>query len=189
MQMQSLFTTLLLATSAIAAPTFSIIPRAGEQSCMAKGSKVNSWNVHDFTFEASHTFTSPEKSVYSSKASFELENKALSYKAKCSARSQSKDFFTGDVTYNCKGSVEGDSASFRFDHNSGVLAIEQSWSCAKEGGRYEAKGNTTLHLTCKDSAYKNPNYKAGKSGLYSHHLISCEPVTIKAPVTEMSAVL
>ncbi|KAF7539596.1 hypothetical protein G7Z17_g12394 [Cylindrodendrum hubeiense] len=188
MQITALFTTLLLASGAIAAPAISIVSRAKTtESCMARGGKVNSWKVHDFTYEASHTYTSPKKSVYSSTATFTLENSALSYKAKCKATSQSKDSFDGK-TYTCK-SESGDSASFTFNHKTRVLAIDQSWSCAAEGGRYEAKGSKALELSCDDSTYKNPNYTEGKSGLYSHHLISCKPLTVKVPVTEMSAVL
>lgn len=187
MQITTLFTTLLLATGAVAAPALSIVSRKTE-SCMARGAKVSSWNVHDFTYEASHTYTSPKKSVYSSKASFTLENSALSYKATCKGTSQSKDFLNGSVSYNCK-SETGDSASFTFDHKTGVLAIDQSWSCVAEGGRFEAKGSKTLKLACKDSTYKNPKYTEGKSGLYSHRLTSCEPITTKVPITEMSAVL
>ncbi|KAH8684073.1 hypothetical protein BGZ61DRAFT_455607 [Ilyonectria robusta] len=168
--MQFSFITLLLAaSSAIAAPTAPLVSRS--DSCMAKGAKVSSWTVHDFDLDYSTTKAGAKTNRGT--VSFSLENKALSYRAKCKATSTGKNFFVGGVTYKCQSGSSRDSASFRFDHKSGTLAINQAWACASEGGRYEASGKTKLNLSCQ-----------GTNGR-----VSCDKKTVKAPITQKSAVL
>ncbi|KAH7121444.1 hypothetical protein EDB81DRAFT_229360 [Dactylonectria macrodidyma] len=166
----SLVALLLAASSALAAPTYSLVSRS--ESCMAKGAKVSSWTVHDFDLNYSLTKAGAAKDKGT--VSFTLENKALAYRAKCKATSTGKNLFVGGVTYQCTGEADGDSASFRFSRkNGGTLAINQAWRCASEGGRYEASGKVKVNLSCE-----------GSNGE-----ISCDKKTFKAPVTQMSAVL
>ncbi|KAF7551884.1 hypothetical protein G7Z17_g4732 [Cylindrodendrum hubeiense] len=169
--MQFSFVALLLAaSSAIAAPTFSLVSRS--DSCMAKGAKVSSWSIHDFNLDYSTTRAGGKSDKGT--VSFTVANKALSYKAKCKATSTGKNFFVGGVTYQCTGEKSGDSTSFRFDHtNGGRLVISQSWSCASEGGRYEASGRTVINADCE-----------GTNGQ-----VSCSKKTFSVPVIQMSAVL
>ncbi|KAH7163470.1 hypothetical protein B0J13DRAFT_37461 [Dactylonectria estremocensis] len=177
MQIQALLTTLLLATGAVAAPA---------ESCMTKGSKVSSWKVYDFTYEAAHAYSSPTKSTYWSKATFSLENPVLSYKAKCKGSSKSKDYLNGKATYTCT-SKNGDEATFTYNHKTGKLAIDQGWSCVAEGGSFMAKGSKTLKLSCEDSVYKTQD--KGKSTKTSHRVTTCKPLTVKVPITDISAIL
>ncbi|KAH7171390.1 hypothetical protein EDB81DRAFT_623168, partial [Dactylonectria macrodidyma] len=159
---------------------------APAESCMSKGTKATSWKVHDFTYEAAHAYSSPTKSTYWSKATFSLENPVLSYKAKCKATSRSKDYLNGKATYTCT-SKTGDEATFTFDRKSGKLAINQTWSCAAEGGYFTAKGSKALKLDCEDSVYKTQD--KGKSTKTSHRVTTCKPLTVKVPITDLSAVL
>lgn len=187
--MQFFTTLLVLATSAMALPTVSLTSRAESESCMARGTKVTEWTVNDFDFHATITKTTPKKQTASGSVSFLLENKVLNYKAKCTATSDKpNNFFYGSTDYNCDVPLKGDAASFTFDRKSGKLSIVQSWSCLKEGGRFEAKGNTNVKLECKEKNWKNPNYNSG-SKTYSNKKITCEKTTFKAPILEISAVL
>ncbi|KAF4459865.1 hypothetical protein FALBO_13376 [Fusarium albosuccineum] len=182
-------TTLLLATSAMALPTVTLTSRADSQSCMAKGAKVTEWTVHDFEFEATYTKSSPKKQTSTGTVSFTIENPVLNYKAKCHATSKKGDvFFTGSTDYDCDVPLKGDAASFTYDRKSGKVGIVQSWSCLKEGGRFEAKGNTKVKLDCKEANWKNPNYKDGAK-VYSNRRVTCTKKSFKTPILEMSAVL
>jgi len=53
--MLSLLTTLLLAGSALAAPTAN----ANTNKCTSRSTKVKEWTVHDFDFHSSEVFTTP----------------------------------------------------------------------------------------------------------------------------------
>ncbi|KAM5354273.1 hypothetical protein ACJ41O_000923 [Fusarium nematophilum] len=182
-------TTLLLAASAMALPTITLESRTGKDTCMARGSKVTQWTVHDFSYGATYTHSSPTKQTGQGRVSFTLENPVLNYKAKCSAKSDKlNNFFFGNTDYDCDVPLEYDSASFTFDKKSGKLAIKQSWSCVQEGGRFEAKGSKKVKLECKETNWKNPDYKKGDK-VYSNKRVTCKKVTFKAPVLEMSAVL
>lgn len=182
-------TALLLAGTAVAAPTFTLMPRADSDSCMARGATVTEWIVGDFNYRASYTHNTPETQSSLGRLTFTLENKVLDYKAKCSAVSdEAEDFFYGSTDYDCEVPLPGDSATFSFDRASGKLGLFQSWRCLKEGGRYTAKGDSEVELDCKESEWKNPDYKKGDK-LYSHRKVTCKNVTFKASITEITAVL
>lgn len=181
-------TTLLLATSSLAAPTLSLLPRA-KLSCMKLGATATEWTVGDFNYRASYTHNTPQEESPLGRLSFTLENKVLEYKAQCSAVSdQADDFFYGSTDYDCDVPLEGDSASFSFDHAQGQLNISQSWRCVKEGGRYMAKGGSHVDLECDEAEWQNPDWKKGDK-LYSHRSVTCEKQTFKVAISEIAAVL
>ncbi|KAF4981268.1 hypothetical protein FZEAL_2894 [Fusarium zealandicum] len=182
-------TTLLLATSAMALPLVTLSSRTDSESCIAKGSEVTEWTIHDFDFHASFTKDSSKKQKAAGSVSFTLENPALSYKAKCHAKSDHADnFFYGNTDYDCDVPVKGEAASFTYHRKSGKLAITQSWSCRKEGGRFEAKGETKVKLDCNKSSWKHSDYKTDEK-VTSQRKLTCEKKTFKAPITEISSVL
>ncbi|KAH6889264.1 hypothetical protein B0T10DRAFT_459924 [Thelonectria olida] len=171
------FATLLLATAAIAAPTSpnsNIIRETS--SCMSKSMKASSWVAKDFTFKYVVTESDGAKS-YDSKAAFTLKNDALSYTAKCTGKSHSKNFFDGKLTYECNsGDDTSDKATFSYDYKSGKLVVGQVWSCPKEGARFTANGDTAISLTCKETDSSNKK------------TVECTPKTITVPIKSISAV-
>lgn len=187
--MQSIFTTLLLAGSALALPTITLSARDDDTSCMARGAKVTEWQVHDFDYHASYIFSTPSHQISQGYVNFTLENPAVDYRPVCSASSgQLSDFFYGTMTYQCDVPINGDSASFTFSRPSGELKLEQTWQCAEEGGRFQAKGGVTLELNCEDTGTQvNPDWEMGQT--YSTRTITCDLVTAPAQITEISAVL
>ncbi|KAF7562141.1 hypothetical protein G7046_g1983 [Stylonectria norvegica] len=186
--MQGLFASLLLAGSAIALPTLSISSRSDEPSCMAKGAKATHWNVEKFDYHASYIFSTPSHQIASGSVNFTLVNPVNNYKSTCTADStQLDDFFYGNFEYHCDVPVPSDSASFTFSRPSGELKINQTWACPEEGGRFEAKGGATLKLDCKEYKWENPHWKDGQ--LFSQRIVTCKPATVKAEITEISAVL
>lgn len=185
--MQSLISTLLVAGSALALalPTST---NSTNQTCMSKGEKVSAWTVENFDFHASYIFTTPAHQNSWGNVNFVLINPALDYKAVCRASSdQLYDFFYDFSNWDCDVPVDGDTASFSFNRPNGALAINQTWNCLAEGGRFYAHGSTTLDLKCDESTWQNPDWKQGET--YSTRNIQCKDVTVQAPVTEMSAVL
>ncbi|KAH8168577.1 alternaria alternata allergen 1 domain-containing protein [Sarocladium implicatum] len=187
--MLSFVTTLLLAGSALAAP--SPEPSYGKQpSCMAAGQKVSSWKVENFDYHASYIFTTPAHQNSWGYANFTLSNPALPYKPVCSAQSsQLSEFFYGDFVYDCKvpEKYAGDEATFTFSRPSGQLNINQTWACPEEGGRFWTEGGVKLKLDCADKTWKNTDWKIGQT--YSRRTVTCKKVTVKAPIEKISAVL
>lgn len=173
-QNMKLFTTLLLATAATAAPTLnSNFPRAS--SCMNKSIKVAGFVVKDFRFKSIVAETANGKS-YDSKVTFTLENEALDSTATCKGKSHSKNFFDGRLTYECNSS-DGmvDKSLFTYNRKSGKITIAQSWDCPQDGATFSAGGDATFNLACEetDVLYKK--------------ITKCTPKTISVPVTLLSA--
>ncbi|KAK2670967.1 Alternaria alternata allergen 1 [Fusarium oxysporum f. sp. vasinfectum] len=169
------FTLLCLATSALALPQ-TLTKR---ETCMDKGSKVTEWTVKDFKYEAVYTQNTPTKQTNSATVTFTLQNRGTQRRASSLV----------NTDYNCDVPFEGDSASFKYNRKSGVIAIFQHWSCVKEGGWYEAKGNTTFTPKCTEKTWKNAHYKAGGDKAYSNRRVTCQQKQLKVPVLEMQAVL
>ncbi|RDA83660.1 hypothetical protein CP532_4655 [Ophiocordyceps camponoti-leonardi (nom. inval.)] len=183
--MRSLLATLLLTGSALAAPT----DQHKSPSCTSKSSSMREWTVTGFEYHASYTFSTPAHQIAGGSVNFTLSSPVLSYSVSCPASSsQLQDFFYGTQVYKCQAPAVagGDEATFTFSRPSGELKINQTWSCPSEGSRFEARGGVTLNLTCADTKWQNPDWKMGQ--IYSTHNIDCQPVTVKAPVTEMSGV-
>lgn len=186
----SVFTTALLAGSAFALP--STKAAAAAPTCMEKGGSVKEWTVHDFSYHASITFTTPAHQIAKGNLKFTLSNPVLPYKVDCAAESLSYNgaFFAGN-TYDCvvpKKYADGDEVSFSYDSESGKLAINQTWSCRKEGGRFMAEGGKKIKLDCDyKTTYQNKHWKVGED--YSRSETTCKKVTTKVPVKTISAVL
>ncbi|WZH47966.1 uncharacterized protein QYS62_009130 [Fusarium acuminatum] len=182
-------TLLLMATSVMALPQ-GLDTRAKQATCMSGSSKVSDWTVKDFKYEAVYTHNTPKKETNSATVTFTLENRGVGYKGKCSAKSTAakKDFFDGKTDYKCEVASAADSATFRYNRKSGVISVLQHWGCVKEGGWYEAKGNTTFTPQCSEKNWKNTHYKEGVNN-YSSRRVTCEKKDLKVPVLELQAVL
>ncbi|KAF4584161.1 SSCRP protein [Ophiocordyceps camponoti-floridani] len=185
--MRNLLAALLLAGSALSAP--AEIPTAKKQSCTSNSSKVREWTVSDFDFHASYIFSTPAHQNSWGYVNFTLINPIFSWKLNCAASSnQLEDFFYGTVPYKCNAPGNIEEASFSFSRPSGELLINQTWSCPYEGSRFEARGGVKLDLKCRETRWDNPSWKSPSDGFASTRTISCDHVTVKAPVKEMSGV-
>ncbi|KAL2214064.1 hypothetical protein CC79DRAFT_1316786 [Sarocladium strictum] len=189
--LSNIMTLALMATSAFALPSSDY--SSSKPTCMDAGTKVTSWTVENFDYHADYTSLSPGKlTSVKSYVNFDLVNPVLSYKAKCSAVSESQpEPFASKTSYKCKidnKKYPGDSASFKFNLKTGKLDIKQHWNCAKEGGWIEADGFVTVkNPKCTDLTTTNNLWKRGS--LYSTREVRCPKIKVKAPVKNISAVL
>lgn len=189
--MQSILSTILLASSALALPA-SQIPRmtlAEQQTCTQTSSRVTEWTVQNFDYHASYTFSTPAHQIASGFVNFTLANKGVAYSPVCSAMStQLEDFFYGTMIYDCEiPNNSSDKATFTFNRPTGEVQINQTWSCGEEGSTFFAEGGTKLDLECKEKEWENPNWQPGQT--YSNRVVDCTPVTVKAPIETISAIL
>ncbi|KND89594.1 hypothetical protein TOPH_05600 [Tolypocladium ophioglossoides CBS 100239] len=182
----NILTTLLVAGAALAAPT----PAAqGTNTCTSKSTKVKEWTVGDFDFHSSYLFTTPAHQNSWGYVNFTLVNPAVDYKVQCTAASnQLQDFYYGNLDYKCDVPVPSDKATFTFARPANELLINQTWNCAGEGSRFEARGGVRLNLTCSDTFWQNPDWKQGQGQFYSTRFVDCQHVTVQVPVKEMSGV-
>lgn len=181
--MLGFLTPLLLAASALAAPT------ARDESCVDRSQQVTKWKVIKFDFHSSYIFTTPAHQNSWGYVNFTLENPAVDYKPVCSAQSSRlNDFFYGDELYDCElpEGASGGVAQFTYARPSGVLHLNQSWSCADEGAWFQAKGGVDLDLNCHETEWQNPDWKQGE--MYSTRNIDCNYVDAEAPIEEISGV-
>lgn len=189
--LSNIMTIALMAASAFALPSSSTYG-SSKPTCMEVGTKVKSWTVENFDYHSTYMSLAPgQLTAVKSFVNFDLVNPALPYKAKCSALSESQpEPFADKKSYKCKidKKYAGDAASFKFNLATGKLEIKQSWSCTKEGGRFEADGFVTVkNPQCTDLTTTNNLWKKGQ--LYSTREVVCPKIKVKAPVKNLSAVL
>ena len=122
---------------AIAAPV-GLQTRDSNPGCQASSFGNFAWQVENFDYHASYIFTTPAHQNSWGYVNFNLTNPALEYKAVCSATSnQLSDFFYGTMAYNCTvpdGSTT--KTTFDFSRPSGVLNVNQTWTCSDEDPQY-----------------------------------------------------
>ncbi|KAI1378430.1 hypothetical protein F4677DRAFT_443644 [Hypoxylon crocopeplum] len=166
--------------------------RDSNPGCQAASFGNFEWTVENFDYHASYTFTTPAHQNSWGYVNFNLTNPALEYQAICSATSnQLSDFFYGTMPYTCKvpdGSTT--TATFDFSRPSGVLNINQTWTCSDEDPQYpttiNAYGTANLTLACTDETWTNPNWTIGH--IYTDREVKCTPVTIPIKPYKMTAV-
>jgi hypothetical protein len=152
---------------------------------MEKGTKVSEWKLTDFVYNVQY---SSEKRTNTATVEFDLHNTALDYTASCYGKTVAKnagklnkqDLFDGKTDYTCKVPNGADSATFKYNHKKGVIAIFQHWACVQEGGWFEATGNKTSSET------KSECHSTTKKGAQSE---TCTKASITVPILEMRAVL
>jgi hypothetical protein len=187
--MRSFIASLLLASSAVALPApAASTPSPQPETCLSKSQKAGDWIVEDFDSHSSYLFTTPAHQVSTGYVNFTLANPVLDYKSSCTATSTwLSEFYYGNVVYNCDVPIEGDKASFTWNSPSKELRINQTWSCADEGARFDAEGGVKLNLDCKETYWQNPNWQQGQ--FYSTRFIECGIVTVNAPIETIRGVL
>ncbi|CAH0058509.1 unnamed protein product [Clonostachys solani] len=184
--MNVILSSLLFLGSAVAAPA-SVELSAEELSCRNASRSILSWNIIDFDFHSSYTFSTPSHQIAGGYVNFTLENAALEYKPVCAASSsQLQDFFYGNAVYDCQvpPSAPRDAASFSFNRATGEVLVNQTWVCGDGGGKFTARGGTTFNLTCSDESWQNPDWKDGE--LYSTRNVSCAKVNGTASINQIS---
>ncbi|KAJ6788804.1 hypothetical protein PWT90_02807 [Aphanocladium album] len=170
--------TALFAASAIAAPA---------TTCTSKSTKATEFDIKDFDFHASWTFTTPAHQNSWGYVNFTLANKVLDYEYQCSSASNwLSDFYYGNINYNCTDAAgqQTHEGTFSYSRPMTTLAINQTWDCP-EGSRFWAEGSAKLDLQCEESKYQNPNWTMGQ--IYSDRRITCDKLTTTVPITSLRA--
>ena len=163
--------------TALACAATALGQPGGRASCTETSRLLTNWDVFDFELR-----TEPARSNNSSggggggngtdaadataSVAFALDNRALEYRAACSARASG---FAGDVEYLCAVRTAWDRASFRYSTATGRLSIQQVWRCVEEQTGFRADGGVTLHLNC-----------TGRAGAAAP--TRCAKATVAAPV-------
>ncbi|KAI0455160.1 hypothetical protein F5B21DRAFT_473097 [Xylaria acuta] len=175
-----------------AAAPYGMSPRDSTPGCTALSFGDFSWTIEDFTYSASYHFTTPAHQVSSGAVNFNLTNPALPEKVTCTAYSTwLSDFFYGNINYNCQA-PDGSSTetSFAFSRPSGLLNVNQTWTCTDEDPQYPVTfrgyGAVNLTLDCKETNYQNPDWHMGET--YSLRTIACAPVTLPLKPHDKTAV-
>jgi hypothetical protein len=189
--MRSFIASLLFASSVIALPSPAAPkpkPPPKPETCVSKSQKAGDWIVEDFDYHANYLFSTPAHQISTGYVNFTLSNPVLDYKSSCTATSTwLSEFFYGNIVYSCDVPIEGDKATFTYDHPAKNLRINQTWACAEEGGRFDAEGGVKLKLDCKETYWQNPNWQPGQ--FYSTRLLECGHVTVNAPIETIRGVL
>ncbi|KAL7626117.1 hypothetical protein AAE478_002887 [Parahypoxylon ruwenzoriense] len=176
---------------AVAAP-LDLPARDSNPGCQDASFGNFSWTIEDFVYHADYVFTTPAHQNSWGFVDFNLTNPALEYQAVCSARSnQLSDFFYGTMAYSCvvpDGSTT--KTTFDFSRPSGVLNVNQTWTCSDTDPTYpttiNAYGTVDLNLSCTDETWINPNWTMGQ--IYSDRIVRCEPVTLPLKPYKMTAI-
>jgi hypothetical protein len=121
---------------ALAAPR-GLGSRGGYPGCTAVSFSDFAWNVEDFTYHASYTFSTPAHQISSGTVDFNITNPAFPDKVSCSAYStQLSDFFYGNFVYQCEQEGAKTKTTFDFSRPSGRLDVNQTWTCTDEDPQY-----------------------------------------------------
>lgn len=73
---------------------------------------------------------------------------------------------------------------FAFDRKSGVLRINQTWVCERDGSRFDGLGEVRLDLKCREDGWVNPAWKMGED--YSRRSVSCGRVDVPVNITYLA---
>ncbi|EFX03312.1 hypothetical protein CMQ_3241 [Grosmannia clavigera kw1407] len=125
----------------------------------------------DFEYNTIETSSTPAHQVVKGEVSFNISNPALlslQSTSGCIAQSYKfPNYFYDSDVYHC---VDPDSDSktktaFTFDSASGLLSINQSWTCpdTTETMSFIASGAVNLTLTTTPTVYSNPNWHVGET--------------------------
>lgn len=188
--MYSLITAALFATAAVAAPA------AG--TCTSRSTKVTDFQIKDFDFHASWTFTTPAHQNSWGYVNFTLarlggDDDGVPHAAyQCTAASNwLSDFYYGNINYNCTDVAGGGAGNglphrgtFSYSRPDKTLAINQTWDCP-EGSRFWAEGGAVLDLNCHETQYQNPNWTMGQ--IYSDRVITCDKLSQPVPIKSLRA--
>lgn len=174
----------LFAAAALAAPASS----PDNNACTSQSTKVTAFQIKDFDFHASWTFSTPAHQNSWGYINFTLANAAVDYEYQCSAASSwLSDFYYGNIDYNCTDPATGQQTqrgTFSYSRPATTLAINQTWDCP-EGSRFWAEGSAVLDLRCDETTYQNPNWTMGQ--IYSNRVVTCDKLSQPVPITSLRA--
>ncbi|OAA35418.1 hypothetical protein NOR_07997 [Metarhizium rileyi] len=162
------------------------LSRAADKVCTVETVNAFVWRITGFEYRSEQYQDHVSKVAYGL-ANFTLENSALSYRTRCTALStRAPDFFTGDTAYRCaaRPDAPSDVSSFSFDRSTGLVAINQTWVCDKDGSRYAGRGEVRLALSCN----QNQQISQSAGGGNSDKRIVCKRVDAPLNMTYMEAV-
>jgi hypothetical protein len=181
-----------LAVFTLALPAIASCDSGSGSNCTTKSANLDAWTVHDFDFHSYRRWHNPSHYSAMGFVNFTLENPVLDYKPVCSAQSDWLTlFFFGEIVYDCVGGPEGDKASFTFNRGTGELRINQTWNCPGDDAQFDAHGSVMLDLDCQNVYWKNPDWEPNGEPPYEYYAtrtVTCDWVTVPAPVEEVSRV-
>ncbi|KAK3326083.1 hypothetical protein B0H66DRAFT_550034 [Apodospora peruviana] len=197
--MYTFLLSLLLPALAVASP-LSLSKSNHQRDDNGAGCTSNSqhgfaWQITGFDYHASYIFTTPAHQNSWGYVNFNITNPAVpGVAATCSGTSnQLSDFFYGTMPYTC--TTPDDSSlprktTFDFSRPSGLLRINETWSCADQDPQYPTTftgyGAVNVKLNCTDVTHINSNWTIGQ--IYSNRLVNCAPVDLALKPYAMTAI-
>lgn len=175
-----------LITLALAGQALS---RAADMVCTAASATTLLWRVTGFEYRDQRLAMGASRLDYGL-ANFTLQNSALQHKTTCTAVStrSSPDFFMGDMWYVCdvRPDAKGDLSRFAFDRASGLLTINQTWACDRDGSRFGGQGQVRLSLKCS-SREQSSTLHSGTN--YSDRSVVCGKVNVPVNITYLEGTI
>ncbi|KAG8406420.1 hypothetical protein J3459_012163 [Metarhizium acridum] len=168
-----------LVTLALAGQALS---RAADKVCTAASATTLLWRITGFEYRDERVAIASSQVNYGL-ANFTLQNSALSHKTTCTGLStRSPNFFTGDTAYDCAvlPDDKGDLSSFTFDRATGLLRINQTWVCERDGSRFGGQGHVKLDLKCGENQSVSNSPLGGN---YSDRAVVCDKVDVPVNIT------
>ncbi|KHO00431.1 uncharacterized protein MAM_01209 [Metarhizium album ARSEF 1941] len=176
--------------SATAAVTLALagqaLSRAADMVCTAASASTLLWRVTDFEYHEAR-YAMPGSEMAYGLTNFTLRNSALAHTARCTALStRQPDFFAGDAVYDCATRPEDafDLSRFTFDRRAGLLSINQTWVCDRDGSRFDGVGHVKIRLTC-DQKHQESSTSSGK---ISETTVACDKVDVPVNITYLQGV-
>ncbi|EFX05616.1 hypothetical protein CMQ_3685 [Grosmannia clavigera kw1407] len=154
------------------------------------------WSMTLFEYKATEVSTTPAHQNVDGEVSFNISNPALlslQSSSGCSGSSvQYPDYFYGNIVYECiDPRIDTNTkTTFTYDAPSGLLSINQTWTCpdAKDPVSFFAAGSVNLTLTTSKTSYSNPDWKMGQT-YASKTAISTGPSLVPITAFHISAVV
>ncbi|KAK8914738.1 hypothetical protein VCV18_011056 [Metarhizium anisopliae] len=165
------------------------LSRAADMVCTAASATTLLWRVTGFEYRDQRVAMGASRLEYAL-ANFTLQNSALAHKTTCTAVStrSSPAFFAGDVAYDCavRPDAKGDLSRFAFDRASGLLTINQTWACDRDGSRFGGQGQVRLSLKCSEREQSSTLHSGTN---YSDHSVVCGKVNVPVNITYLEGTI
>lgn len=152
--MNTLLTTALLASAALAAP-------AARDDCASQAVAMKSWTIHNFNFNSSRVFTTPAHQFGNGWVGFNLFNTVTNEERRCDGGTTRLDpWFVGDANFKCR-TMDGQSDEntvFNFDMPAWTVKLNQSFECPGAITQYVAQGSADLKKHVRYTRREFHNY-------------------------------
>lgn len=171
----------------VVAATGNRTTNSTSRDCSYQSVHHTAWAIHDFTFNSTSVYTTPQDFNSAAYVYFTLSNFALSYRPVCTAfltEHDSEDEFDNNQVFSCTNVPFGDKASFSVDMRNSSIQVKQWWTCPNDES-FSAEGDVTPAVHCTSAETKNPNWKPGE--IYWSSYSVCRNPHFSLPMTTISA--